>query len=301
MVNGAAVASAQTTDGHPLRDLTTADYVAVYKEASGVSLRLYGFAPHRTTTKQCADSEVGAVVLFHGGGWTKGKPESVAPHARYLASRGLYTFTAEYRLHSATNGVRVADSIADAADAARWVIGRADELGIDPERVVLGGGSAGGHLAASAALIASPGADRRAPPPDVFALVMFNPVLVLTPQEGRSIRDRSGQPELFGPDLGRVSPFEHVGPGQPPAVAMYGADDPLLDSAQLFGDTYRQQGNRFELVTWEDQEHGFYHFGNTEFFVEVCRTADVFLASLGLIEGDPTVEAFVAESVPSSE
>ena len=68
----------------------------------------------------------------------------------------------------------------------------------------------------------------------------------------------------------------------------------------MFSKAYRAAGNRFDLRVWSGQKHGFYHFGNTKHFIEVCRASDEFLVSLELIEGEPTIDAFARRHPPLS-
>src|SRR5205823_3485066 len=87
------------------------------------------------------------IVFFFGGGWTQGKVEQFEPQAAYLAGRGLVAARADYRVNS-RHGVTPDACVEDAKSAVRWLRLNAAMLGIDPERVVAAGGSAGGHIAA---------------------------------------------------------------------------------------------------------------------------------------------------------
>jgi len=107
------------------------------------------------------------VVWVHGGGFTRGSRDGDAEHAwgAALASRGYVLVSIDYRLAAgepfgldqATGQDReagVAHAIADAQTALRWVRSSAAELGVDPDRVAIGGTSAGAMTAAGAALTA---------------------------------------------------------------------------------------------------------------------------------------------------
>ena len=125
--------------GPPLEGSET----AVFKEVGGVQLRLHIFKPdgHRPE-----DSRAG-VVFFFGGGWQGGNPGQFQEHSKHLASLGLVSICAEYRVKG-KHGTTPFECVADGKSAVRWVRAHAAELGIDPERIVAGGGSAGGHVAA---------------------------------------------------------------------------------------------------------------------------------------------------------
>ena len=93
-----------------------------------------------------------AIVCFFGGGWTGGTPRQFLPQCKYLATRGMVAIAADYRVAS-RNHVKAVDCVRDAKSAIRYVRKNAARLGVDPERIVAAGGSAGGHLAAACGTI----------------------------------------------------------------------------------------------------------------------------------------------------
>ena len=119
-----------------------------------------------------------AIVFFFGGGWTNGTVKQFEPQATYLASRGMVAARADYRVKS-RHGVTPEECVEDAKSAVRWLRQNAAKLGIDPDRIVAAGGSAGGHIAACTAL--DPGLEAEGEDPKISskpnALVLFNPVL----------------------------------------------------------------------------------------------------------------------------
>src|SRR5581483_11774750 len=119
-----------------------------------------------------------AIVFFFGGGWTNGKITQFEPQAKYLASRGMVAARADYRVKS-RHGVSPRECVEDARSAVRWLRQNATRLGIDPDRIVAAGGSAGGHLAACTALSDGVDAadDDRTVSAKPSALVLYNPVL----------------------------------------------------------------------------------------------------------------------------
>jgi len=267
----------------------------VFKTVGDVQLHLYVFQPkeHKASDRRPA------IVFFFGGGWTNGSPTQFVQQCRYLASRGMVAVTAEYRVRS-KHKVTVPQCVADAKSALRWVRGHAADLGVDPERIASGGGSAGGHLGGCVGVVA--GLDEASEDASISsqsnAMVLFNPVMTLGPAEGLSdqytarLADRT---EQFGGDPKVISPYHHIQPGQPPVIMFFGSADALLEGAQVFDKRYRAEGNRCELKIWEGPGHGFFNFGRegNRYFVETCREMDRFLASLGYLEGEPTIEEFV--------
>jgi acetyl esterase/lipase len=101
-----------------------------------------------------ADDELRpAVIQVHGGGWIFGsRMEQGIPLLNHLAANGWVGFNIDYRLSPRATWP---DHVIDVKRAIAWVRAHADELGIDPGRIALTGGSAGGHLVAHAALTAN--------------------------------------------------------------------------------------------------------------------------------------------------
>jgi acetyl esterase/lipase len=93
-----------------------------------------------------------AVIQVHGGGWIAGsRVEQGIPLLNHLASNGWVGFNIDYRLSPRAT---LPDHVIDVKRAIAWVRENAGELGVDPQRICLTGGSAGGHLTALAALTA---------------------------------------------------------------------------------------------------------------------------------------------------
>jgi len=267
-----------------------------YKTIGPTNLQLYIFTPkdHAATNRRPA------IVFFFGGGWTSGSPQQFEKECQYFASRGMVAITADYRVASRQLAKPV-QCVADAKSAIRWLRKNAARLGIDPNRIVASGGSAGGQLAACTAVV--PGLDETGE--DTFisatpnAAVLFNPVLVLGPLEGQtngSLGSRLTAKQL-GVEPQQLSPAHHVRPGEPPMIIFHGRADTVVPfaTAEAFAAKMKAAGNRCELVGFDGQNHGFfnYGFGDNEFFLQTMKRADEFLASLGYLSGPPQVEKFL--------
>jgi acetyl esterase/lipase len=252
----------------------------VYKTVAETALRLYIFDRPDGPAKDRA-----AIVFFFGGGWRNGSPQQFEMQCRHLASRGMVAITADYRVES-RNGARVVDCVRDAKSAIRWVRQNARRLGIDPDRIAGGGGSAGGHLAAAAGLIRDldePGEDQRVTSrPN--ALVLFNPAVVL-PIKGAGIEERAGIP------VKAISPYEHVGRGAPPTIIFHGRADTTVPYAtvELFAKRMAEAGNRCEVAGFEGEQHGFFNYGRggNRRYRETLAKMDEFLVSLGYLKPAP--------------
>src|SRR6185295_7468462 len=91
-------------------------------------------------------------LAIHGGGWTGGEPRRFYPFAAHFANLGMVGVSLEYRLIKVGTGVTPFDCAKDGRSAVRYLRQHAAELGIDPQKIIASGGSAGGHVAAATAL-----------------------------------------------------------------------------------------------------------------------------------------------------
>jgi acetyl esterase len=263
----------------------------IYKRVGETELLLFIHRPegHKATDRRPA------IVFFFGGGWNSGSPEQFRHHCDYLASRGMVAIAADYRVAS-RHGVKPAQCVADAKSAIRWVRSNAKKLGIDPERIAAGGGSAGGHLAAATALV--PGfddpADDKSVSPVPNALVLFNPALVLSPIDGADGAHYNAAAERFGADPAELSPAHHIRAGAPPTIIFHGRADTTVpySGMEWFAKRMKEAGNRCELIGYDGQGHGFFNHSRRggSFFKETLTEADRFLASLKYVSGPPTLQ-----------
>ncbi len=269
----------------------------IYKTVGDVKFAVYIFEPEGHKP----DDRRPGIVFFFGGGWTSGTPKQFEQQCRYLASRGMVAMTADYRVFS-RHGTLAVKCVEDAKSAIRWVRANAKRLGIDPNRIAAGGGSAGGHIAACAGVIKdfdSPGEDKSiSSVPD--ALVLFNPALVLAPLKGQE----SGKPERLkrienrlGTNPEDLSPAHHVEKGAPPTLVLHGKADTTVTyaTAEAFAEAMKKAGNRCDLVGYEGQGHSFFNYGlpGNTYFIATTKAMDKFFVSLGCLKGPPTVEAFL--------
>jgi acetyl esterase len=252
----------------------------VYKEVGGAKLPLYVYQPagHKPGSK------APAIVFFFGGGWKSGSPGQFERHCKYLASRGMVAVTVEYRVTS-RYPVKVKDCIGDAKSAMRWVRGHAAELGVDPDRIASGGGSAGGHLGACVAVIDdfNSETDDAAVSAKPNAMVLFNPALALARDERLSAaylaRITEGAGDRAGAPPEKISPLTHASKKQAPCIMFFGTADSLLEGAELYRKDSEKAGNNCKIITYEGQGHGFFNRG--EYFDRTLAETDKFLVSLG--------------------
>jgi acetyl esterase/lipase len=178
--------------------------------------------------------------------------------------------------------------MADARAVIRWVRSHADSLGIDPKRVAAYGWSAGGHLAASAAIF-DPDASRDSVSARPDALVLVSPAVSLA-------GDGWVQRLLMGRGSARdVSPDQHVRKGLPPTLVLQGNVDTVtpMTGAKQFCERMRAAGNVCELHIYEGFGHLFTPAGipddgmpqpDPAVSADASARADRFLESLGFLK-----------------
>ena len=249
----------------------------VYKHSAGKprEMEIY-FPPHHDPAK----SKVPGVILFHGGGWSGGTLAQFRTACHYLASRGLVAATASYQMLSAKDVTKLPPGetrkrvcITDAKSAIRWFKQHASELGIDPARVVTGGGSAGGHISVLATT--NPGLNDPRDPQDidtsVVAYLLFNPA--------------------FSPDDSHdaeVDVRRHLKPGFAPAVVFFGTNDKWKGGWDAAHQKLNALGNTTtDLQLATGQAHSF--FNKDPWQTVTLIAADRFLVRQKLLQGEPTL------------
>ena len=206
------------------------------------------------------------LVFFHGGGFFCGDLDSHDGPCRFLAERaGVRVLSVDYRQGPEDPFPAAHD---DAVAAYAWTLAHAAELGGDPERLGVGGDSAGGNLAATVAIEAA----RQG-----WSLAVQLLVYPAT-QSGRQTRSA----ELFSEgfyltqafmdqadryysssvpdDDPRLSPMQaELPPGLAPALVYTAGFDPLRDEGEAYAERLRAAGASVELIRFGDQIHGFFN------------------------------------------
>ena len=209
-----------------------------YGEAIGTPLHLDVFAPG---VPPLPGESRPALVQIHGGGWVVGdKREQGLPLLNHMAANGWVGFNVNYRLGPKHH---YPDHLVDVKTAITWIRERADQSGIDPDRIAVTGGSAGGHLAALVGLTAGdpdfqPGFENA--DTSVIASVPFYAPFDLTDSAGHHgpefvrFLERyvlggrfDDHPERFI----SYSPYERIHADAPPFFVLHGDLDTLVPVA----------------------------------------------------------------------
>ncbi len=247
-----------------------------YKTSAGKPRTMEIYFPLNHYT---ARDRVPGIILFHGGGWGSGSLQQFRLACAYFASRGLVCATAEYQMLSKDDAARLPAGetrkrvcITDAKSAIRWFKQKAPELGIDPQRIITGGGSAGGHISALATL--NPGLNDPADPKDidtrVVAYLWINPAF--------SSYDKMDA---------EVDVLRFLGKDLAPAVVFFGDRDIFKGDWDTVYAKLKTLGNTTtDLQIAPGQAHNF--FNKEPWQTVTLIAADRFLVKQGLLTGEPT-------------
>jgi acetyl esterase len=194
------------------------------------------------------EGAVPCYLYLHGGGWWLGTLDQSDSTCRGIATDvGCVVVSVDYRLAPEH---KFPTAVEDSYAALLWVVEHADDLGIDTSRLAVGGGSAGGNLAAVVSLLAR---DRG------------GPELVLQVLEVAALDFSRGKEQYYDLYLGgeehATSPLASplLAPdlsGLPPAVVTSAEYDPLRTEDAEYAERLRQAGVDVEERCWEGQFHG---------------------------------------------
>ncbi len=222
----------------------------VFRELTPDPLRVHVFKPKNW---QAGEKRPG-FVWFFGGGWSHGTPANAVGFAKWAADLGFVGVAPDYRTHDRFGGTSPLASVADARAALHWVEERAAELGIDPQRIVVGGNSAGGHVALWTAIAHTPpGSDEREAP-------KFKPVaLVLTSAVSDTTVEKGYTPKRFGENATALSPIDQLDAKMPPMLVFHGDADTTVPQRQSLAlrDKLIATGNVSEFVNVPGGSHNF--------------------------------------------
>jgi acetyl esterase/lipase len=241
------------------------------------------------------------IVQIVSGGWKSG-PGSLQPWLVAPLLRHGYTVFAVF--HVSQPRAKVDEIFADVSRAVRFVRAHAAEYRVDPDRLGVAGGSAGGHLSLLLATCGGPGPADAADPVDtassaIQAAAVFCPVTDLTDLTGSTEDPGDGGPprtmrrafDQEPVDMARwratardLSPLSHVAVGLPPVLIHHGDRDTLvpLDQSRRFRDRAAATGGDVTLVVVEGAGHVWLTMP-----LHVIRCASWFDARLRTPTGSP--------------
>jgi acetyl esterase len=224
--------------------------------AGGVPCRLY---------RPSADTNIGLLVYYHGGGWVIGNLDSHDAICRSLANRmGHAVLSVDYRLAPEHVWPAAAE---DALCSLRWAYDNAAELGINPDRIAVGGDSAGGNLAAIVA--------QQRPVPLVYQMLIYPATDMTasfpshTENEAGPVLTKQAMEWFIGhympADADKRDPLasplfsdDSLVKGAPPALIITAQYDPLRDEGEAYGRKLIENGVTASVVRFNGQFHSFF-------------------------------------------
>lgn len=254
----------------------------VYKTIDTVSLEMHVFYPEKHSKKK---SKAPVMVLFFPGGWANWNPKRMFPQCERFAAEGIVAIAADYRVRK-QHKTSPKEAVQDAKSAIRWVREHAEELGVDPDRIIACGASSGGHIAAAAGTATK--IDEETPSNTSCipnAMVLFNPVYNNRPEDGygyRTVKD-------YWKD---ISPMYNITKDTPPAIVMFGSNDSTtpMSVAKEFQSIMKEKGILSDLVIYPNEKHGYFNYGKKDHkgavnvgFETTMKDSIEFLKKLGYI------------------
>ena len=205
-----------------------------------------------------------AVVIIHGGGWNSGDKGAGREIniGTNLALNGYVGMSINYVL--STNGkVTWPQNLHDCKTAVRWLRANAARLQVDPDRIGVIGGSAGGQLAAMLAVTGP--ADKLDPtgPYGEFscavkcAVDLYGPADLMEYHDVRMLgKTRAEAPELYR----AASPTSYADAGDAPILILHGTADKTVDlkQSELLAAALKKAGTKHEFVIVEGAPHTFH-------------------------------------------
>ncbi len=249
--------------------------IKTYKTVSAFKLDIHTFLPDDVMS----GVKRPAIIYFHGGSWSEGKPDWFFSACESYAKKGWAAFAVEYRTYG-RHGTLPFEAVKDAKSAIRWLRQHAAEYNLDPEKIVASGNSAGGHLVLSAALADkwNEKTDDLKFSPIPNALLINSGVYDLTDQNTAWIRKDLKDKNL----VKEISPSYLVKKNLPPTLIIHGTDDRNVPytSAKNFVEKMIGAGNgAIEFETLQGAKH--FIWFDPKYADEVSKFRSDFLTKLG--------------------
>ncbi len=247
-----------------------------YAVADGESLRLDLYLPKN------AKNAPPLVVWIHGGGWKNGDKANVNPAILRLVGDGYAVASINYRLKDLSIHPK---NIHDCKGAVRWLRSKAETHGYDPNRIAVGGGSAGGHLAlllgmssGNTEMEGTVGGNTNQSTAVKAIIDLYGPseLTVMLEKSERFARSHSFVME----QLASASPLTYLSPDDPPALILHGDIDQTVpvEQSQLLHERYQKAGLESELHVIEGAGHGGMVFSDEERYRLIKEFLDRHLA-----------------------
>lgn len=222
------------------------------------------------------DGPFPAIVFIHGGGWSGGNRIAFRPLIELAAKKGYVAVTVSYRLTQPDKETKLGKiphpaQINDCKCAVRWLRSVADKYKIDPDRIGVGGGSAGGHLSLMVGLadkdadLEGDGGHKDQSSRVQCVVNIYGPTdMVRCYEDSSGARPFlfalcGGEPKQASAAYKSASPVSYISKDDPPVMTLHGDKDTLVPDSQakLLDEALKKAGVTHDLVILKDQGHGF--------------------------------------------
>jgi len=226
-------------------------------QAGAIPCRLY---------RPSAQTDLGLLVFFHGGGWVIGDLNSHDGVCRSLANKsGHAVLSVDYRLAPEHKFPAAFD---DCAAAVKWAFENAKTLGIDNSRMAVGGDSAGGNLAAAVALaevvplkfqmLIYPAVDMRMESPSINENAN-GPILTKSVMAWFVAHYMSSDADRAHISASPMLASDEQLKKMPPAIVITAQFDPLRDEGEAYGKRLVENGVSATITRYNGAFHGFFN------------------------------------------
>ncbi len=226
-------------------------------QAGSIPCRLY---------RPSANTDLGLLVFFHGGGWVIGDLNSHDGVCRSLANKsGHAVLSVDYRLAPEHKFPAAFD---DCVAAVKWAFENAKALGIDNSRMAVGGDSAGGNLAAAVALaevvplkfqmLIYPAVDMRMESPSISENANA-PILTKAVMAWFVAHYINGDADKANISASPMLASDELLKKMPPAIVITAQYDPLRDEGEAYGKRLVENGVSTTITRYNGAFHGFFN------------------------------------------
>lgn len=250
--------------------------IKTYKTVDNYNLEIHLFLPENANQQKKRP----VIVYFSGGSWSEGKPDWNFYACQSYTKKGWVGVTVEYRLAD-RHGTLPFEAVMDAKSAIRWLRENANELNIDPDRIIASGNSAGGHLVLATALVYNwnEKTDNLNFSCIPNVLLINSGVFDLTKDDSwiRAGLKRRNQDENL---VNEISPNYLVTRKLPPTLIIHGTNDRnvAFSTAEEFADIMRISGNDIVFKPLENAGH-FIWWG--QYGKQVAKIRENYLKKIG--------------------
>lgn len=240
----------------PLPDGVVAELDVEYGKGGESSLLLDLYKPKEIK------KPVPGLVFVHGGSWSHGTRKVYGYYCQHFAKNGYVAATIEYRL---SGEAPFPAAIQDVKCAIRWMRANAAKLGVDPNKIGLAGGSAGGHLVLLAAYsntddpeLEGTGGNQGVSSRVQAVVDLYGPVQLRGRKTGSVVKFMGGKSSAEAPELyAKASPITHLTKDAPPTLILHGTVDELVSISQ--SDMLAARLGELGVPYLFDRQEGWHH------------------------------------------